>query len=580
MPTLPSFLLHYAETIPDQIFTRVLKKGAIEKTRTFAEAWEWANQWAALFADRGVQHGDTIILALPNCDAFVGAIFGALLVGAIPAPIAPLRHTTADDPYLHLLIGRIKFLNAKALVVPPEQIAELSLPIPAVSEAQVDHASRITSPSSFILHPSSLDSPALLQFTSGTLGNAKAVALTHGALIAQIEMLKHSLKLYDRSRDWAVSWLPLFHDMGLIGFLLTPMVTGGEVTLLQTEEFILRPSSWLKALTERKATITGGPPSAYALCAKRIKDAEAAQYDLGAVRVALVGAETVTRESLSAFADKFRPAGFNSNRFMPTYGLAENALAVTMPTLDSEPEFDVVDFGALAEGTARPISASAPLSRREAAGEGSGVRATRVFASVGAPLPEVEIAIVNDDGEPLPERQIGEVILRSPSMMSGYFHNEEATRDALRDRPSARFASGERWLYTGDLGYLANSQLFITGRKKELIIVGGRNYYPDDVEQIAGAVPGARAGRAVAIGVEDVEHATERLVVLAETDKTDHAERGALKLLLRHALIAAGYPISDVVLLKPKSVQSTLTGKPMRVQSKARFLAGEFSNHD
>ncbi len=577
MPTLPSFLLHHAETIPDQIFTRVLKKGAIEKTRTFAEAWEWANRWAALFADRGLQHGDTIILALPNCDAFVGAYFGALLVGAIPAPIAPLRRTTADDPYLHLLIGRIKFLNAKALVAPDETAAFLS-PLLATETpgARLVSESHLDPLSTFNLHPSAFHELALLQFTSGTLGNAKAVALTHRALIAQIEMLKHSLKLYDRSKDWAVSWLPLFHDMGLIGFLLTPMVTGGEVTLLQTEEFILRPSSWLKALTERKATITGGPPSAYALCAKRIKDAEAAQYDLSAVRIALVGAEAVTRESLSAFAEKFRPAGFHSNRFMPTYGLAENALAVTMPSLDSGPEFDVVDSSGLAVGQAFQPAAADGLE--------SPSLQTRTFASVGAPLPEVEIAIVNDDGEPLPERQIGEITLRSPSMMSGYYHNEEATRDALRDRPSASFGfaqdrrSGERWLYTGDLGYLANGQLFITGRRKELIIVGGRNYYPDAVEQIAGAVPGARAGRAVAIGVEDAEQATERLVVLAETDKTDHAERGALKLLLRHTLIAAGYPVSDVVLLKPKSIQSTLTGKPMRVQSKARFLAGEFDN--
>ncbi len=576
MPTLPSFLLHHAETIPDQTFTRVLKKGAVEKTRTFAEAWEWANGWAALFADRGLQHGDTIILALPNCDAFVGAYFGALLVGAIPAPMAPLRRAAENDPYLRLLVERVKFLGAKALVAPDETVAFLS-PLLATQTpgARLISESHLDPHSSFILRPSSFNDLALLQFTSGTLGNAKAVALTHGALIAQIEMLKHSLNLYDRSKDWAVSWLPLFHDMGLIGFLLTPMVTGGEVTLLQTEEFTLRPSSWLKALTERKATITGGPPSAYALCAKRIKDAEAAQYDLSAVRIALVGAEAVTRESLSAFAEKFRPTGFHSNRFMATYGLAENALAVTMPPLDSGPEFDVVDFEGLVEGVAKN-----PVFSKKRGFSGD----TRVFASVGAPLPEVEIAIVNDDGEPLPERHIGEVILRSPSMMSSYYHNEEATRDALRDRPSASFGfaqdrrSGERWLYTGDLGYLADGQLFITGRKKELIIVGGRNYYPDDVEQIAGAVPGARVGRAVAIGVEDAEQATERLVVLVETDKTDHAERGALKLLLRHTLIAAGYPVSDVVLLKPKSIQSTLTGKPMRVQSKARFLAGEFDN--
>ena len=247
-----------------------------------------------------------------------------------------------------------------------------------------------------------------------------------------------------------------------------------------------------------------------------------------------------------------------------------------MPPLDSEPEFDTVDFSGLAAGQAvgqafQPAVTdgleSPPLQSPLLQ---SPSLQTRVFASVGAPLPGVELAIVNESGGRLPERHTGEIILRSPSMMSGYLRDEEATRSALRDG----------WLYTGDLGYLANGQLFITGRKKELIIVGGRNYYPDDVEQIACAVPGVRAGRVVAIGVEDAEQATERLVVLAEIDKTESDERDSLKMLVRHTLIAAGYPVSDVVLLKPKSIQSTLTGKPMRVQSKARFLAGEFSSTD
>lgn len=548
--TLPSVLAHHAGTIPDQPFTRILKKGVLEKGRTFAEAWTWAAQWAALFAEHGLKRGEAIIIALPNCDAFAGAYFGALMAGAVPAPVAPARRLTADDPYLATLAERIRFVNARALVVPVEQAGLARLPqfsnVAVFTEGQAEAMTP-----DYDIH-STADDLGLIQFTSGTSGDPKAVLLTQRALLAQTALLQTALALYDRFQDWAVSWLPLFHDMGLIGFLLTPAFTGGLVNLIPAEEFILRPASWLKALTETKATITGGPPSAYALCAKRLKDAVVADYDLSAVRVALVGAETVTRESLATFGEKFSAAGFRPASFMPTYGLAEAALAVTMPLPDRGPKFDEVDLAKLAEGEARPnVSAKG-----------------RLFASVGRPLPGIEAAIVADDGAHLPERRIGEIIVRTPSLMSGYHANAEATQYALRNT----------WLWTGDLGYLADGELYLTGRKKEVIIVGGRNYYPDDVEQIAGAVPGVRAERVVAIGVRDKTQATERIIILAEADLEE--DRDALRLRLRQTLAAAGYPPGDVVLLNPKSIQSTLTGKLKRLDCKARFLAGEFGSTD
>ncbi|MBI3242246.1 MAG: AMP-binding protein [Chloroflexi bacterium] len=546
--TLPSTLARHAQTIPDQPFTRILKKGVVEKQRTFAEAWTWSAQWAALFAERGLKHGEAVIIALPNCDAFVGAYFGALMAGVVPAPVAPARRLAADDPYLATLADRIRFVNAKALVVPSDQAKLAQLPqfshIAVLAEGQAEAMTP-----NYDSH-STADDLGLVQFTSGTSGDPKAVLLTQRALLAQTALLQTSLALYDRFKDWAVSWLPLFHDMGLIGFLLTPAYTGGLVNLIPAEEFVLRPASWLRALSETKATITGGPPSAYALCAKRLKDATG--YDLSAVRVALVGAETVTRDSLATFGEKFAAAGFRSASFTPTYGLAEAALAVTMPALDRDPKFDEVDFAKLADGEARPAHSGD----------------TRLLASVGPPLPGVEVAIVADDGSTLPERRTGEIIVRSPSLMSGYHANAESTEYALRNT----------WLWTGDLGYLADGELYLTGRKKEVIIVGGRNYYPDDVEQIASAVPGVRAERVVAIGVEDAGTASERLVVLAEFDPDE--DQDALRLRLRQTLVAAGYPAGDVILLKPKSIQSTLTGKLKRLDCKARYLAGEFGSTD
>ena len=546
--TLIAALARHAEATPDQLFTRIVKKGIVEKERTFEESFLWASQWASLFTEHKIKHGETILIALPNCDAFAGAYFGALMAGGVPAPVAPIRKLEPNDLYVRTVIERINFINAKAIVVTPEQIeikewAEFKN-LHVLSEQHIENIRGLGTTHS------TEDDLGLIQFTSGTSGKPKAVMLTQRALIAQLEMLKHSLALYDRFKDWAVSWLPLFHDMGLIGFLLTPMYSGGSVTLLPTEEFIFRPSMWLKAITEYKATISGAPPSAYALCAKRIKDSEVAQYDLSSIRVALVGAEAVTRESLDHFSKKFSAAGFRSIAFMPTYGLAENCLAVTLPPLDHEPRFDQIDFGKMADGIA------------EASGEGE----TRFFANVGRTLPNTEVTIVDPSGRRLAERRIGEIVIQSPCLMSGYFNDPQNTQYALHDGK----------LFTGDLGYLANGDLHVTGRLKEVIIVGGRNYYPDDVEQLLNAVDGVRAERVVAIGVDDVENATEKLIVLAETDKTEENERDDLRLRIRRRLIDAGYPVGDVVLLKPKSIHSTLTGKPQRLECKQRFLNGEF----
>lgn len=556
--TLPSILAHHAETIPDQIFTRIYQGGAEIKSRTFASAWEWASQWAALFAGRGLSGGGVVVLALPNSDDFVGAYYGCLIAGCIPAPVAPLRRIAPDDPYLHTVIDRARFVGAKAIVIPS---AQSSAPVPQSGLSSYQLWAGIQVLSAAQLDPTRTqqavgftpDDIALIQFTSGTAGDPKAVLLSQRALVVQCELLRNHLALYDRFVERGVSWLPLFHDMGLIGFLLTPGFAGGEINILQPEDFILRPSLWLKAITDVKATVTGAPPSAYALCARRVKDSDVSQYDLSSIRAALVGAEQVTRESVTAFSVKFRAAGFRPSALLPTYGLAENALAVTMPPLESGPQFDRVDGQALAGAVADPL--------------GDGLRAkVRWFASVGAPLPGVSVRIVDEAGTDLPDRHIGEIVVQGPSVMNGYLASEEATKQAIR--------SG--WLYTGDFGYTANGNLHVTGRKKEVIIVGGRSYYPDDVEQVVNTVDGVRRDRVVAIGVEDSQRATEKLIVLAETDKAEEADRSGLRMNIRQALIAAGYPISEVVLLKPKSIHSTLTGKLRRIDCKTRFLAGEF----
>jgi acyl-CoA synthetase (AMP-forming)/AMP-acid ligase II len=488
------------------------------------------------------------MLALPNTEHFVGAYYGCLIAGLTPVPVAPFRQLDENDPYLHSLAARYKFINAKALIVTDEQNAILHNIAPY---ALILAPSLLDPQSTYSDIRSTPESIALIQFTSGTSGESKAVQLSQRALVAQVTLLRDWFKLEDRYTESGVSWLPLFHDMGLIGFLLTPGFAGGEINLMQPEDFVLRPTLWLRAITQYKATITGGPPSAYALVTKRVKESDVSQYDLSSIRVALIGAEMVTRESVLGFCNKFAEAGFKPTALLPTYGLAENSLAVTIPPLNSEPSFDTIDAVALAEGRAVPVREEAPAS-------------VRVFASVGVPLPETVVRIVDETGQALPDRRLGEITVRSPSLMNGYVESKSSLQDGF--------------LYTGDLGYRADGNLYVTGRKKEMIIVGGRNYYPDDVEQLLNEVEGVRMDRAVAIGVLDVERATERLVVLAETDRQERTERDALRMAIRQMLLQANYPIGEVVLLRPKTIKSTLTGKLKRLDCRERYLAGEFGD--
>lgn len=556
--TVAEMLASRAESHPDLLYVRFVKQGEVIAAYTYAQAWAWASRWAATLLERGVRRGDRVILALPNSDDFVGAYFGTLLAGGIPAPIHPFRGVADAESYLTLVSQRIKLLEARVLIVPGEQASVSAL----AGTSEVSPLAVITrrdlAPSGQSLSPDGRgDELALLQFTSGTSGNAKVVQLSHSALLAQMKNISEQLKL-DRTVDWAVSWLPLFHDMGLIGFLLTPVFPAGHVTLLRTEDFMTRPNLWMKTVSRFGASITGGPPSAYALCTRFTRDAEVEQCDLSRLRIALVGAEPISPSSVQPFIQKFRRAKLQPDSLMPTYGLAEAGLAVTMTKLGHGSEFDSIDLESM----------SAARVARQATGAGSANGRTRTVTCVGEPIPEMEVAILGEAGERLPERRIGEVVVRGTSLMQGYYAQPEASRQALQNG----------WLRTGDLGYLAGGKLYVTGREKELVIVGGRNYDPEDLEQVAREVPGVRMGRALAIGCDVLERGTEAVVIMAETAITDSAERDALRQRIRHALLAAGYPVSQVVLLRPKTIQNTPNGKLKRLDCKTRFLAGEFDN--
>lgn len=561
--TLPELLVHNAEFYPDSLFARFLKRGEVTTTCTYAQTFKQANDWAILLIEHGLRRGETVVLALPNTEDFVFAYFGVLLAGGVPAATLPMRRLKTESHYLANLAQRLQSIHARMLILPEAQAHIAAMPpLSSIEKLMVLTRLDVQPISHFISPPIAESNLGVLQFTSGTASQAKVVQLSNAALLAQMCNISKALKV-DSQEDSGLSWLPFFHDMGLLGFLLTPMYRAISVTLLQTEDFMARPSLWIKALSDFQATITSGPTSAYALCARFLKDAEVEHYDLRHLRAALVGAEMISDESLRRFAARLQPAGFRATSLLPAYGLAENGVAVTLMPVGEGPAFDTVDLELLqARGLAQPVAGN-----EAQCAHGTSV-ATRSIACTGVPLPETEIAIVNAEGERLAERQVGEVLVSSPSLMTGYYGQLEATQMVLRDG----------WLWTGDLGYMAHGRLYITGRKKEVLIVGGRNYYPDDLEQAVARALDMRRSDVVAIAYEDPGRATESIVLLVETASTDHDEREALRQRVRQVLIEADYPVSEVVLLRPRTIAVTPNGKLMRVDLKLRYLKGEFAN--
>jgi acyl-CoA synthetase (AMP-forming)/AMP-acid ligase II len=358
------------------------------------------------------------------------------------------------------------------------------------------------------------------------------------------------------SVDSGASWLPLYHDMGLIGFVIAPLYHVNTITFLPPLLFLKRPARWLETLSRHRASISFGPNFAYALCVKRIKDSDVAGLDLSSWRVAGCGAEPIRAENLRAFADKFAPIGFSDKAFVCCYGMAESTLAISFSAVGTGIHTDTVDGQALwSKGHADPVQAGAPSATP--------------IVQCGPAFPEHDIQVFAPDDEtsehPLAERTVGELRLRGPSLMSGYFGEPELTRNA--------FAGG--WLKTGDIGYLAGGNVHICGRSKEVIIVNGRNYYPQDLEWEAGKVEGVRKGNVIAFGTMKPDHDRERVIICFETNVMAEAEQTALKGEVRRVVQQAlGLTVDDVVPLPSGVLPKTSSGKLQRSQTRELYETG------
>jgi len=507
-------------------------------------ALEAAMRWARLLASRGVTRGDRVLILMPTGHAFVESMMGTMLLGAIPVPLATPMTFGSVDRYLLNLASiavdagacvTITFPRIRDAIAADAAIAATLGDV--VGEADLDGVGN----GPLLLPSVGGSDTALLQYTSGTTGHPKGAVISHRALVSNAFAIASGLGL--REGDVGVSWLPLFHDMGLIGVLLTSICHPYPVHVMSPESFVMNPRRWLDLVHRVGGTISAAPNFAYDMAVARAGDTEG--LSLHTWRHALSGAEPVQATTVERFRARFAPSGFRHDAPMPVYGMAEATLAVTFPSLEEKMQTLDVDRSSL-ERDARAV----PLAGGHPA------------ISVGRPVAGMHLEVCGDDGRALPERCIGEVRVSGASLMDGYFRNDEASAAAI--------SAG--WLRTGDLGFVDGGRLFVTGRAKELIIKGGKNLYPYDVERVAGEVAGVRQGGVAAFGRANAETGTEDLVVIAETVHGDADKRSVIAKAVRAELLTVlGVKADDVRLCGVGKVPRTTSGK-IRRRECARLL--------
>jgi len=564
--TLVEVLLARVSTDRDRPCIHLPDDAGNERVIAYGDLDRGARRVAAGLRDLALPVGARVALMLPTGEDFFLAFIGTLYAGLVPVPIYPPFRADRVGEYIERESALLRNAEASALIVFPEVAA-----VAGLARDRVPSLARVTTVAELMAHdafasPDAVaqvgpEALALIQYTSGSTGDPKGVALTHANLLANMRACGKGVAF--TPADVAVSWLPLYHDMGLIGSWLTTMYFACPTTILSPVAFLSRPERWLWTMHAKRATASVAPNFAFDLCARRIRDEAIEGLDLSSVRFVMNGAEPVRPETVERFCERFGRYGFKRGAMFPVYGLAENAVGLTFPPLGRGPRYDWIDRATLErEGRAAPVAALASGAVRH--------------VSCGSPLEGCEVRIVAADGTgaELPERAQGRLLFRSPSSTAGYFRRPDRTAELIRP---------DGWLDSGDLGYRVEGEVYITGRVKDLIIRGGRNIHPRDIEQAAEGVEGVRRGCVAAFGVPDEKTGTDSVCVVAEVKPEilggggdGEAARARVADAISAAVLeATGTPADRVVLVPPGSVPKTSSGKIMRRDTRARVLAGE-----
>ena len=536
-----------------RVHIRILGNEGEEDSLTYEELWQGAWDVATGLQQHGVRPGETVAIMLPTGKDYFFSFFAVLMSGAIPVPIyPPVRRSQLED-HLRRHSGILNNCVASMLITMPEakMIAQL-LKSQVGSLRDITTVEELASVKMQFLPPT-IDASdiAFLQYTSGSTGNPKGVVLTHANLLANIRVMGEAVKA--DSNDVFISWLPLYHDMGLIGAWLGSLYFGVLLVVMSPLSFLMRPQRWLWAIHQYRGTLSASPNFGFELCLKRITDKDIEGLDLSSLRLAFNGAEPVSPNTIEQFTAQFAPFGFRADAMLPVYGLAESAVGLAFPPLERKPRVDCVQRVTFSE-TAEALPAEATDTN------------ALCFVGSGQPLAGHEIRIIDPDGRELPERHEGYLQFRGPSVTSGYYRNPEATKALFK----------EGWLNSGDLAYMAEGEVFITGRSKDLIIRAGRNIYPHEVEEAVGNIPGVRKGCVAAFGTTDPHTGSERLVVLAETRETESKKTAELqKQITSIASDLLGLPPDIVILAPPHTVLKTSSGKIRRSACKDLYEKGE-----
>jgi fatty-acyl-CoA synthase len=504
-----------------------LSESGDERFTPYADLLDAARHVANTLRAAGLRRGEAVAVVSGDPEQFLRGFLGAAVAALVPVPVCPPEGPADAAGAADRLQRTLQVARARAVLCAPELAPALDSVARGVGTVRcVQGLDAACGGAAGDVATVGLDDVALIQFTSGSTSHPKGVVLTHGSLAANIEALASPGGLDLDERTVGASWLPLHHDMGLVGVALASMYVGCRTVLMPARLFPKRPTAWLKAITRHRATISFAPNFAYELCVRRTKDSELLDLDLSSWRIAGCGAEPISADTLAAFAERFAPAGFRPGCFVPSYGLAEHTVAVTFARRDGPPRVDV----------------------------------ERRVVACGRPLPGHALRILDDDGRVLEDGSVGEIAVSGPSLMRGYLCEEGLEDEPVRDG----------WFRTGDLGYLDAGELFICGRKKDLILVAGRKYHPEDLEAAVAGLPRLRRGGVVAFAGGACRDG-DRVVVVAEASRPD---ADLVREVRRCVYEASRLQVDDVRLVPAGTIPRTSSGKLRRADTRALYDAG------
>ncbi|MGE5720841.1 MAG: fatty acyl-AMP ligase [Sphingomonadales bacterium] len=523
----------------------------------FRELREDAVAAACRLIARGAGPGDRIALIAETGPEFAALFFGAVYAGAWPVPLPLPTSFGGRESYVEQLAVQLESCDPRFLFYPAELAGMAGDAAKAVGVTGIDWQSFAGEAAPAVPLPRARpDDVAYLQYSSGSTRFPHGVAITHRGLLSNLAAHSHGMEVVDTDR--CISWLPWYHDMGLVGCLLSPVANQLSADFLKTEDFARRPLAWLDLISRNEGT-TGSysPTFGYDICARRIgsQSKVAERFDLSRWRIAGNGADMIRPDVMQAFVDAFADAGFKASSFLPSYGLAEATLAVTIMPPGEGIVVELVEETLLAGG---------------GAAERDRPQRYRAIVNCGKPARDMTVEIRDEEGQPLPERAIGKVHAHGPSVMVGYFRDEEATAACL---------DADGWLDTGDMGYMSNGYLYIVGRAKDMIIINGRNHWPQDIEWAVEQLPGFKAGDIAAFSIT-TPGGEETPAVLVQCRTSDAKERERLRDQIRERVRAITGVNCVIELVPPRTLPRTSSGKLSRAKARNLYLSGEIQPYD